>query len=100
MTGKKQAKPIMEWCTDKKCEGYKKRLVDRGYGIPVCPTVPWSRNIRTIGRCTLKAIPKKGMDCALHIVEGCTMGCITIDCALYPNCGNLAAWHYMGDQDA
>ena len=87
----------MEWCTDKKCEGYGKRLVDRGYGIPVCPTVPWSVNIRTIGRCTLDVIPRKGGG-HIHLIEGCTIGCITTVCALHPNCGKLATWHYIGEE--
>ncbi len=25
-------------CTDKKCKGFGKEMVDRGFGFPVCPT--------------------------------------------------------------
>ena len=30
---------MVQRCTDKKCKGFGKPLVDRGYGYPVCPTV-------------------------------------------------------------
>lgn len=34
---------ISAWsrCEDPKCEGYGKKLEDRGYGHPVCSSTPW-----------------------------------------------------------
>lgn len=34
----------IERCTDKKCKGYGKQYVDRGYGYPVCPSTRPSLN--------------------------------------------------------
>ena len=31
---------IPEWCNDPDCPNYDKRLVDKGYGCPVCPPTP------------------------------------------------------------
>ena len=31
---------MIERCDDKKCKGFGKLYVDRGYGFPVCPSTP------------------------------------------------------------
>jgi len=33
-------------CNDKKCKGFNKEYVDRGYGYPVCPSTPKKREIQ------------------------------------------------------
>ena len=33
------------FCPDEGCPGYGKRLVDRGYGTPVCITTKWRHEL-------------------------------------------------------
>lgn len=35
---------MIERCDDKKCKGFGKQYVDRGYGYPVCPSNKWPLN--------------------------------------------------------